>query len=250
MWASAALRTLFQFTPLREGRLALHDCDHKIFHEFQFTPLREGRHICQEYADKHNIFQFTPLREGRQRAIMALTVWQYFNSRPCGRGDACPRNQKYALPNFNSRPCGRGDGSLREVAAMGHNISIHAPAGGATKASNVKFCKLLFQFTPLREGRPNSAHRTTAPKLFQFTPLREGRQKPRRNYWKKPKRFQFTPLREGRQQKGTKKENDYCTFCRKKRKVYLIIKRIRKNHQNPTAHIVQKFTPTLRRHAG
>lgn len=62
--------------------------------------------------------------------------------------------------------------------------------------------------------------------------------------------FQFTPLREGRQQKGTKKENDYCTFCRKKRKVYLIIKRIRKNHQNPTAHIVQKFTPTLRRHAG
>ena len=108
----------------------------------------------------------------------------------------------------------------------------------------------LFQFTPLREGRRYM--RCVLPvleSLFQFTPLREGRRSPQTTSCR-PMLFQFTPLREGRQQKGTKKENDYCTFCRKKRKVYLIIKRIRKNHQNPTAHIVQKFTPTLRRHAG
>ena len=110
-------------------------------------------------------------------------------------------------------------------------------------------CSTLFQFTPLREGRRYFRAATAKLTKFQFTPLREGR----RNHKRKPPvriLFQFTPLREGRQQKGTKKENDYCTFCRKKRKVYLIIKRIRKNHQNPTAHIVQKFTPTLRRHAG
>ena len=33
----------------------------------------------------------------------------------------------------------------------------------------------LFQFTPLREGRPFVAFRQRLPCKFQFTPLREGR---------------------------------------------------------------------------
>ena len=78
--------------------------------------------------------------------------------------------------------------------------------------------RLLFQFTPLREGRryvgrvfqriPISIHapprgatgypaRTAQAMIFQFTPLREGR----RRFGKAGMRqvqFQFTPLREGR----------------------------------------------------
>ena len=79
---------------------------------------------------------------------------RYFNSRPCGRGDAVPIDinlpEQYSISihapaggatyqpaphphqrHFNSRPCGRGDA----ITALLHDadlISIHAPAGGAT----------------------------------------------------------------------------------------------------------------------
>ena len=82
---------------------------------------------------KNPLFQFTPLREGRlsssSRRQMPL---RYFNSRPCGRGDRRARNHLcYAC-------C----------------ISIHAPAGGATISAPRTAHSTLFQFTPLREGRP------------------------------------------------------------------------------------------------
>ena len=76
-------------------------------------------------------------------------------------------------------------------------ISIHAPARGATREVVAVSAKRLFQFTPLREGRPTcgakNRRRTdfnsrpcergdaacagaeAGPELFQFTPLREGR---------------------------------------------------------------------------
>ena len=100
----------------------------------------------------------------------------YFNSRPCGRGDPFKSVIQGCQVYFNSRPCGRGDilidcgvpfsrlfqfTPLREGR---HNlalfdplavlISIHAPAGGATKNQGINIYPLfLFQFTPLREGR-------------------------------------------------------------------------------------------------
>ena len=60
----------------------------------------------------------------------------------------CPRT-----PNFNSRPSARGDlfpMTLTEVP-------------------------ILFQFTPLREGRLGSVWDGVSEAVFQFTPLREGR---------------------------------------------------------------------------
>ncbi len=54
--------------------------------------------------------------------------------------------------HFNSRPSARGD------LHLGHF---------GTDA--------LFQFTPLREGRPPQKRISTLPLIFQFTPLREGR---------------------------------------------------------------------------
>ena len=54
---------------------------------FQFTPLREGRLTLGEGMDSGDKFQFTPLREGRQQ-IKRITILQhYFNSRPSARGD-------------------------------------------------------------------------------------------------------------------------------------------------------------------
>ena len=54
----------FQFTPLREGRLAPAVRESPL-ELFQFTPLREGRRQgVPNYIVKFS-FQFTPLREGR-----------------------------------------------------------------------------------------------------------------------------------------------------------------------------------------
>ena len=58
------LNALFQFTPLREGRLSSGVLMPAML-QFQFTPLREGRHA-----------------DGKQEAQAT-----YFNSRPSARGD-------------------------------------------------------------------------------------------------------------------------------------------------------------------
>ena len=58
---------------------------------------------------------------------------------------------------------------------------------------------ILFQFTPLREGRPVTTDLPLgADNIFQFTPLREGRQLVDMEKIMAGNLFQFTPLREGR----------------------------------------------------
>ena len=121
---------VFQFTPLREGRRATATYQRDVF---QFTPLREGRQHTKVGAYKAAIFQFTPLREGR-RLLRRLEEQpeKYFNSRPSARGDGIQRVRHQSQADFNSRPSARGD------------TNIFCNPGN----------RELFQFTPLREGRP------------------------------------------------------------------------------------------------
>ena len=76
--------------------------------------------------------------------------------------------------DFNSRPSARGDecdSPTRETA----EISIHAPPRGATGVISPLSSCVLFQFTPLCEGRQVVHKPQKTAVLFQFTPLREGR---------------------------------------------------------------------------
>ena len=75
---------------------------------------------------------------------------------------------------FNSRPSARGD-RMEEPMNYKKQISIHAPPRGATEATSSRTSRRRFQFTPLREGRPDKQRRARAATTFQFTPLREGR---------------------------------------------------------------------------
>ena len=98
-------------------------------------------------------FQFTPLREGRLDGL----------THHCGRSiisiHAPPRGatrillfrQNDAL-YFNSRPSARGDDAAG-MPSMRTFISIHAPPRGATSYAAIYRIGVLFQFTPLREGR-------------------------------------------------------------------------------------------------
>ena len=64
-----------------------------------------GDVVRRQIAQVRLVFQFTPLREGRPVADIIAERKEYFNSRPCVRGDR---------------------GRLRFEAEDG--ISIHAPA--------------------------------------------------------------------------------------------------------------------------
>ena len=83
----------------------------------------------------HRLFQFTPLREGRhdmwRNAVHARSI--SIHAPPRG---ATHQRQKYRWRGyyFNSRPSARGDFPIFEVTV----------------------CPCLFQFTPLREGRPDT----------------------------------------------------------------------------------------------
>ena len=171
-------RVLFQFTPLREGRQnrAVRRSMRVVF---QFTPLREGRRFHAHSKNTSLAFQFTPLREGRRLRNQRLTVPPRISIHAPPRGATMPNPSPTPRQHFNSRPSARGDLMAR----------VFEPDG-------------VFQFTPLREGRPSASKIPLALILFQFTPLREGRQIPSMNATRRGFLFQFTPLREGRRAKG------------------------------------------------
>ena len=119
--------------------------------------------------------QFTPLREGRPDGMLRRAGWAHFNSRPSARGDAnlCamaalrdisihapPRGATFRSGRcctfgmyFNSRPSARGDvlTVARRNAASNFNSR---PSTRGDEAEERHDGLRLFQFTPLREGRP------------------------------------------------------------------------------------------------
>ena len=101
------------------------------------------------------VFQFTPLREGRLPAPPAVAQSLPISIHAPPRGATSSRSRICSTtPNFNSRPSARGDEAHERQRHQRHP----------------------FQFTPLREGRPNNGIlKAQLEKLFQFTPLREGR---------------------------------------------------------------------------
>mgnify|MGYP003182520027 CR=1 FL=1 len=125
--------------------------EHKVYISIHAPP--RGATTADIDPDNNEVFQFTPLREGRPARRCNAGVHAHFNSRPSARGDSMQYNM-----------------SIRKI------ISIHAPPRGATgPLPRTVAGDDLFQFTPLREGRPPRQNHPNKRGLFQFTPLREGR---------------------------------------------------------------------------
>ena len=136
--------------------------EHKVYISIHAPP--RGATTADIDPDNNEVFQFTPLREGRPARRCNAGVHAHFNSRPSARGDSMQYNM-----------------SIRKI------ISIHAPPRGATgPLPRTVAGDDLFQFTPLREGRPPQARRQGRPDTFQFTPLREGRRtSPAHGCWRR-----------------------------------------------------------------
>ena len=82
----------------------------------------------------------------------------YFNSRPRAGGDHTLRTRGAHLHHFNSRPRAGGD-LFGERKNRTIDISIHAPAQGATAIFAAPRLEVLFQFTPPRRGRHTAAQK-------------------------------------------------------------------------------------------
>ena len=76
---------------------------------FQFTPLREGR--LQRGTARHLSMYFNsrPSARGDVGGFIIFVPPSYFNSRPSARGDFTESTINCATENFNSRPSARGD---------------------------------------------------------------------------------------------------------------------------------------------
>ena len=189
--------TLFQFSPLREGRLVAADVI-QPFVRFQFSPLREGRRSGSGSQYVTFVFQFSPLREGRQRLFRALDLGDSISILAPARGatNQLPKQQYGCFISilapargatisrrgnstrsgyFNSRPCERGDPFPCSLI-ISSNISILAPARGATKRKNEPGNTRTISILAPARGATRSGSASVATSGFQFSPLREGRQ--------------------------------------------------------------------------
>ena len=120
---------------------------------FNSRPSARGDAAARNCPDHHAGFQFTPLREGRPDCPAGAANAQHFNSRPSARGDfAASESPGVGKISIHAPP--RGATGQPHLPLGGHRISIHAPPRGATRFDVLRGNAQLFQFTPLREGRP------------------------------------------------------------------------------------------------
>ena len=165
--------SLFQFTPLREGRPGGRHARAAVRY-FNSRPSARGDVASSFALLPAGEFQFTPLREGRPGTAAERLPLILFNSRPSARGDAGaallasrgkfsihapPRGAtvshfySFLLPSFfNSRPSARGDRKSRKSRLTGRFFNSRPSARGDVMRY-IKDALKDFQFTPLREGR-------------------------------------------------------------------------------------------------
>ena len=121
---------------------------------FQFTPLREGRRACRSRRrSRPSAFQFTPLREGRP-AGGSGGGWRlcYFNSRPSARGDIARGNVLAYQDQISIHAPPRGATHSRAYRKRYACISIHAPPRGATALGIAENKRKNFNSRPSARG--------------------------------------------------------------------------------------------------
>ena len=166
-------RDVFQFTPLREGRQAA-EAVNEAYVTFQFTPLREGRRAAGADGSHSGNFNSRPSARGdfRNYATQEVNLIS-IHAPPRGATNLAVGSSADYTFQFTPLREGRRDSN---AAGDGQDaISIHAPPRGAT-ITHV-FCAAILAISihaPPR-GATSRVFRDEVGAIFQFTPLREGR---------------------------------------------------------------------------
>ena len=194
----------FQFTPLREGRPVggFIFCTALLF---QFTPLREGRPIRGRLAAMALYFNSRPSARGDEEAVEAAVVAVIsIHAPPRGATSVSTLPSSSLIISIHAPPRGATQGGCTRNHLF-QGISIHAPPRGATHSCAYRKFFKDFNSRPSARGDPPPP-KIKGRVIFQFTPLREGRHE--RSTDCTPVKFQFTPLREGRQLDVRPHENE------------------------------------------
>ena len=151
--SSSVCLILFQFTPPRGGRPA-ESTTHLAKSHFNSRPRVGGDLRAWPPPSTYDAFQFTPPRGGRLDGGLSTCILAQFQFTP-PRGGRRPSGRRGGghAGHFNSRPRVGGD-EVSLYTGLRIDISIHAPAWGATEADAQIRSVTLFQFTPPRGGRP------------------------------------------------------------------------------------------------
>ena len=166
---------LFQFTPLREGRLAdaffLRNSTN-----FNSRPSARGDRYANGQGSPTVISIHAPPRGATAALARRQRISEtYFNSRPSARGDGSSvllmdsekqfqftplREGRRAfdavynpITHFNSRPSARGDVRCKMCCMIPADFNSRPSARGDRHHIPLMRLRLEFQFTPLREGR-------------------------------------------------------------------------------------------------
>ena len=119
-------------------------------------------------------FQSTPPHGGRQDQPPLARQRLGFNPRPRMGGDKMAEGRLTQLARFNPRP--RMGGDITTTSLLHRTqVSIHAPAWGATVSFSDGNIGYLFQSTPPHGGRLPGREEVEAGAQFQSTPPHGGR---------------------------------------------------------------------------
>ena len=144
----------FQFSPLREGRRTASRISRITTSNFNSRPYARG--VTAQFHPPGLIFtfQFSPLREGRRQHAANNSGQGSISILAPTRGASCQCIRSGFDIYFNSRPYARGVRCAACYAQRASPISILAPTRGASCPVAFWCAPEIFQFSPLREGRP------------------------------------------------------------------------------------------------
>ena len=164
--------------PARGATRGWKDVENRTW-KFQSTPPRGGRLIRGICMPLKNWFQSTPPRGGRPSRARRSATERSFNPRPRAGGDARLEGCREPHVEVSIHAPARGATHPRHLHAVEELVSIHAPARGATIQSAPIRNGEKFQSTPPRGGRPTDASRSGARCCFNPRPRAGGDASPR-----------------------------------------------------------------------
>ena len=144
---------------------------------FQFTPLREGRRATFPVLSRCIVISIhAPPRGATCVTPSVYPCPPHFNSRPSARGDGAGVQYANVHRQFQFTPLREGRRAGNGNRLLPPEISIHAPPRGATLDALLAASKAIhFNSRPSARGDASRADLSADGILFQFTPLREGR---------------------------------------------------------------------------
>ncbi len=171
----AAETLRFQSTPLREGRRAYLGADQAQSSVSIHAPARGATRGKSDRCLARSGFNPRPCERGDLFACSVFFKPLWFQSTPLREGRPPSKSVKKSHPLFQSTPLREGRPLLDAILHDRHDVSIHAPARGATLygPDNMPIDRVSIH-APARGATCHPAHHTPVTRGFNPRPCERG----------------------------------------------------------------------------